>query len=232
MRSVMFAVIGWTLAGGAGCEKAASTQTSTGSAGMAAPATLPVDKLALTSVEPSRGDADGGTFVRLVGASFLRDARDNPVAPSVKVYFGERQGAVVRFLSNTEMIAQAPAGKPGEVVDVRAMFDGRGELALPHAFTYVDMSTTVTTAHDVGMGRPAQVATSGDLPPACEAYKASIDQLSKCAAMPQQARDAMKQAFDQSSTGWKNLPPAARGALAQACATGNDAVKQALQSCQ
>ena len=34
------------------------------------------------------------------------------------------------------MIVQAPAGKPGETVDVRVIFEPGGEHKLPKAFTF------------------------------------------------------------------------------------------------
>jgi hypothetical protein len=234
MRSAVLAVIVLALGGGAGCETAASTQADQRSAAMAMPAAPPAAKLALQSLEPGRGDAEGGTYVRIVGTGFLHDARGNAASspPSLKVYFGSRQGEVVRLVSDTELIVQAPGGKADDVADVLVLFDGRGEMKLPHAFTFVDRGSVETTTTTIGMGRPPQIATSSDLPAACEAYKASIYKLSKCPKMPQEARDAMKRAFDQAAAGWANLPPEAKSALATACAAGDGAVRQSLQACQ
>jgi len=94
-------------------------------------------KLALTKIDPAKGDADGGTYVRLIGSSFLTGDDGKAVSPSAKIYFGSRQGTIVRFASDTEVIVQAPGGKVGEVVDVLVIFEGRGELKLPKAFTFV-----------------------------------------------------------------------------------------------
>ncbi len=90
--------------------------------------------LAITSVEPSHGDIEGGTYVVIKGSHFMSDGPRN-----VKVYFGNRQGTVVRFQSDHELIVQAPGGKPGEgPVDVLVIFDPGGVQKLPGAFTFVD----------------------------------------------------------------------------------------------
>jgi len=67
-------------------------------------------------------------------------------------------------------------------------------------------------------------AAAGNLPAECNEYKAAIDKLATCDKMPQQARDALKQAYDQASTGWANLPADAKANLATACKAGTDAV--------
>ena len=93
----------------------------------------PTPKLAVTAVEPKVGDAEGGTYVRITGTRFVADGPRN-----VKVYFGSRQGMVVRFASDTELIVQAPGGKPNETVDVVVIFEPGGERKLPKAFRFVD----------------------------------------------------------------------------------------------
>jgi hypothetical protein len=70
----------------------------------------------------------------------------------------------------------------------------------------------------------AAPAAAGNLPAECNEYKAAIDKLSACDKMPQQARDALKQAYDQASAGWANLPAEAKANLATACKAGADAV--------
>ena len=67
-------------------------------------------------------------------------------------------------------------------------------------------------------------AAAGNLPTECNDYKAAIDKLSACDKMPQQARDALKQAYDQASAGWASLPAEAKANLATACKAGTDAV--------
>jgi IPT/TIG domain-containing protein len=88
--------------------------------------------LAITGVEPANGDAAGGTYVKLKGSRFIADG-----ARSAKVYFGSRQGTVVRFASDSELIVEAPGGKAGETVDVLVIFEPGGEIKLPKSFTFV-----------------------------------------------------------------------------------------------
>jgi hypothetical protein len=88
--------------------------------------------------------------------------------------------------------------------------------------------------HDMDKGAEAPAAGSaapaaaggGDLPAECNDYKAAIEKLSTCDKMPQQARDALKNAYDQASAGWANLPAEAKANLATACKAGADAVMQ------
>jgi len=42
------------------------------------------------------------------------------------------------FASDDEIIAQAPGGKVGETVDVLITFEGRGEIKILKAFTFVE----------------------------------------------------------------------------------------------
>ena len=93
----------------------------------------PSGTLRVTGIDPPRGDTAGGTYVVISGERFLLDG-----PRSAKVYFGSRQGTVVRFASDTQLIVQAPGGKPNERVDVLLVFDPGGQLKLPGAFTFVD----------------------------------------------------------------------------------------------
>ncbi len=90
-------------------------------------------KLKVTGIEPDKGDAAGGTYVKIYGNRFVDDG-----ARSAKVYFGTRQAASPRIASDTEMVVEAPGGKDGETVDVLVMFEPGGELKLAKAFTFVE----------------------------------------------------------------------------------------------
>ena len=90
-------------------------------------------KLKVTGVEPETGDGDGGTYVRIFGNRFIADGARN-----AKVYFGSRQGTVIRFASDSELIVEAPGGKPNETVDVLIIFEPGGELKIPNGFTFVE----------------------------------------------------------------------------------------------
>src|SRR5689334_22434768 len=90
------------------------------------------NKLKVTGLEPEKGDVEGGTYVKVFGANFINPTR------SAKVYFGNRQGTVVRFASDSELIVEAPGGKPNEQDDVLIIFEPGGELKIPGGFTFVE----------------------------------------------------------------------------------------------
>lgn len=92
--------------------------------------------LAITAVTPERGDVEGGTYVTIKGRGFLEDG-----PRQAKVYFGSRQGSVVRFVNDGELIVQAPGGKPGEKLDVLVVFDPGGEVRLKQAFELVEQAS-------------------------------------------------------------------------------------------
>jgi IPT/TIG domain len=91
-----------------------------------------VETLRVTALEPARGDAAGGTYVRIIGEGFLASG-----PRMMKAYFGRSQGTVVRFSSDSEIIVQAPGGTSGDVVDVLLVFEPGGQISLSGAFTFV-----------------------------------------------------------------------------------------------
>jgi hypothetical protein len=101
-------------------------------------------KLKVTGIEPQTGDVEGGTYVRIKGNRFIADGARN-----AKVYFGSRQGTVVRFASDSELIVEAPGGKPNEQVDVLIIFEPGGELKIPHGFTFVEKTNTPASVQDL-----------------------------------------------------------------------------------
>ena len=101
-------------------------------------------KLKVTGIEPEKGDIEGGTFVRIKGNRFIADGARN-----AKVYFGSRQGTVVRFASDSELIVEAPGGKPNEQVDVLIIFEPGGELRIPHGFMFVEKTNTPAQVQDL-----------------------------------------------------------------------------------
>jgi len=101
-------------------------------------------KLKVTGIEPEKGDIEGGTYVRIKGNRFIADGARN-----AKVYFGSRQGTVVRFASDSELIVEAPGGKPNEQVDVLIIFEPGGELKIPHGFTFVEKTTAPAQVQDL-----------------------------------------------------------------------------------
>jgi hypothetical protein len=110
-------------------------------------------KLKVTGIEPEKGDVDGGTYVRLKGNRFTADGPRN-----VKVYFGKdssmRQGTVVRFASDSELIVEAPGGKPNEKVDVLIIFDPGGQLKIKDGFTFVEKNDAPANVNDLDTSKP------------------------------------------------------------------------------
>ena len=101
-------------------------------------------KLKVTNLSPDKGDSDGGTYVVIKGNRFIKDGPRN-----AKVYFGSRQGSIVRFQSDSELIVQAPGGKADEVVDVLVIFDPGGQLTIKKAFKFVDKDDTGPSMDDL-----------------------------------------------------------------------------------
>jgi len=105
-------------------------------------------KLKVTNLSPDKGDSNGGTYVVIKGNRFIKDGPRN-----AKVYFGSRQGSIVRFQSDSELIVQAPGGKPDEVVDVLVIFDPGGQLTIKKAFKFVEKDNEAPTVDDLDTGR-------------------------------------------------------------------------------
>jgi hypothetical protein len=101
-------------------------------------------KLKVTGIEPEKGDVDGGTYVRIKGNRFIADGARN-----AKVFFGSRQGTVVRFASDSELIVEAPGGKPNEQVDVLIIFEPGGELKINKGFTFVEKNAAPAQIQDL-----------------------------------------------------------------------------------
>jgi hypothetical protein len=105
-------------------------------------------KLKVTGIDPETGSTEGGTYVRIAGNRFIADGARN-----AKVYFGSRQGTVIRFASDKELIVEAPGGKPNEKVDVLIIFEPGGELKIPNGFTFVEKDYTPATVEDLDISK-------------------------------------------------------------------------------
>jgi hypothetical protein len=105
-------------------------------------------KLKVTGIEPEKGDVEGGTYVRIKGNRFIDDGPRN-----AKVYFGSRQGTVVRFASDSELIVEAPGGKPNEKVDVLIIFDPGGQLRIKDGFTFVEKNNEPASVDDLNINK-------------------------------------------------------------------------------
>lgn len=87
--------------------------------------------VALDSLDPPTGSADGGTYVVLEGRGFTQRAR------MAKVTFGKAPGQVIRFVDDTQLVVQAPGGTAGQTVDVTVTFEPGGAFTLPAAFKFL-----------------------------------------------------------------------------------------------
>jgi hypothetical protein len=105
-------------------------------------------KLKVTGLDPEKGDVEGGTYVRIKGNRFVADGQRN-----AKIYFGSRQGTVVRFANDNELIVEAPGGKVNETVDVLIIFEPGGELKIPKAFTFVEKNTAGPSVDQLNTGK-------------------------------------------------------------------------------
>jgi hypothetical protein len=90
------------------------------------------EHLQITGIDPAQGDAGGGTYVRIKGRRFTVDG-----PRTAKVYFGGREAAVDRFVSDGDLMVEAPGGDPGEIVDVVVVLEPGGRITIPRAFTFV-----------------------------------------------------------------------------------------------
>jgi hypothetical protein len=108
-------------------------------------------KLKVTGLEPEKGDFMGGTYVRIYGNRFIADGARN-----AKIYFGSRQGTVVRTASDSEMIVEAPGGKVGETVDVLIIFEPGGELKISKGFTFIEKDAAAPSVQDLDTSKVKQ----------------------------------------------------------------------------
>jgi hypothetical protein len=78
---------------------------------------------------------------------------------------------------------------------------------------------------DAAIAAPAPVAMGSDgLPLVCGDWKAAIDKLQTCKALPEAARTSLISVYTEASTGWGQLPADAKQHLASICRAGADSV--------
>lgn len=92
------------------------------------------EKLKVFGLDPTTGDANGGTRLVVKGLNFKKTTR------GVRIYFGDQQGTFLRTVDDETIWVEAPGGKAGETVDVLVVFEPGGEITIPHAFTFKDYS--------------------------------------------------------------------------------------------
>jgi len=103
-------------------------------------------KLMVTGLDPDHGDVEGGSYVRIKGNRFTADG-----PRAAKVYFGGRQGSVIRFESDSELVVQAPGGKVNEVVDVLIIFDPGGQLKIANGFRFQEKNAQGPSVEDLNI---------------------------------------------------------------------------------
>jgi hypothetical protein len=111
-----------------------------------------------------------------------------------------------------------------------AATDNKDTTATPKAAegtpagTPTPAAPTAAAPAAAGTAPAAPAAAAGDLPAECNEYKATIDKLATCDKLPQQSRDALKQAYEKDSAGWASVPADGKANLATACKAATDAV--------
>ena len=105
-------------------------------------------KLKVFGIEPNQGDVQGGTTVDIKGNGYSQNG-----ALGAKVYFGGRQGVVIRFEGDNDLYVTAPGGKKGETVDVVVAFEGKGPITIPKSFTFVEMKGVDVDDLSTGSGK-------------------------------------------------------------------------------
>ncbi len=61
----------------------------------------------------------------------------------MKVYFGRTTRCAREPSSDSELIVEAPGGKPNEKADVLIIFDPGGKLTITDGFTFVEKNDSV-----------------------------------------------------------------------------------------
>src|SRR5512142_1952460 len=78
---------------------------------------------------------------------------------------------------------------------------------------------------DAAIEAPPPVAMGSDgLPLVCGDWKAAIDKLQTCKALPENARASLISVYTEASTGWGQLPADAKQHLVAICRAGADSV--------
>jgi hypothetical protein len=81
-------------------------------------------------------------------------------------------------------------------------------------------------------GYPALLgAKTTGMPDDCATYKAAMDRIIACDALPQSSRDAMREAFSEATKMWTNLSPDDAKQIAPICKSGVDSMLNAFPQC-
>ncbi len=100
--------------------------------------------LRVTRLSRNTLNINGSDWVIVYGNGFTAVKGRN-----VTAYFGTKQGTFKRFVSDDEMLIEAPGGKPGEKVDLTLIFEPGGTKKIEGAFTYVEKNQYIPTVEDL-----------------------------------------------------------------------------------
>lgn len=79
--------------------------------------------------------------------------------------------------------------------------------------------------------RQSSAACDVQLPAECNEYRVTISKLTGCSRIPQATRDALRQAYEQTAAAWASVPDDGKSALATACKSATEAVRQSAAAC-
>jgi hypothetical protein len=86
-------------------------------------------------------------------------------------------------------------------------------------------SSVVAKTPDAAVEAPPPIAVGSDgVPLVCGDWKAAIDKLRMCTALPENARESLIAVYQEASTGWGSLPAEAKRNLVAVCRAGADSV--------
>jgi hypothetical protein len=81
-------------------------------------------------------------------------------------------------------------------------------------------------------GSAGSAAEGTGLPSECADYRAQVEKLKTCDQLPEKAKEALVQAYDDASAGWATMPEAAKAGLGTSCKRGTEAlVAAAKEAC-
>jgi hypothetical protein len=156
-----------------------------------------------------KGGGDAGEAAEMAAkAGDKKEAKTDEATMKKMTEVGQKYGECM-----TAAMSAAPAGDTAP-----AGGSADGSAAAP-AGGSADGSAAAPTGASTGI-------------PECDEYKAAIDKLASCEAIPEATRKTMKDAFDQASGAWASLPAEGKAAAATGCKAAADATKQAAAACK
>ena len=94
------------------------------------------DDRALTVQRLSKDKGQAGDELVIHGSGFQSDG-----VKRVRVYFGNQQAKVKKFIGNDQILIEVPGGNNmGKTVDVQIIFEPGGAKQLAKAFKYIEIS--------------------------------------------------------------------------------------------